>query len=80
MSDIDKILEILYSLKKDILFTQELILTDRSFSSGQGNYVKNALISLKKDKEKIEISYALIKEKCPDEDYIININKLGNIL
>lgn len=86
MSDINNILEMLYSLKKDILFTKKLLTTD-SLECKDRNipFTKRASDNLKEDKERIEVAYKFIKEKfpdfkCPDEDYILNINKLGNIL
>lgn len=85
-SDINNILEILYSLKKDILFTQKLLTTDSLECEDRNiGFYKRIADKLKQDEEMIEVAYKFIKEKfpdfkCPDEDYRININKLGNIL
>lgn len=85
MNNLNKILEMLYSLQKDILFIQKILTTDSLESEDKNiSLTMRVLDNLKEDKERMEVAYKFIKDKfpdfkCPDEDYIININQLGNI-
>lgn len=77
MSDIQSILELLYSLKKDILFTQKLLTRDSlEYNDKNLSIIQRALASIKEDEERIDFAYNFIKEKFPNfkfpDKFLIN--------